>query len=109
MWFDCHCGNTIKDNTDSLRQKAHLTPDQDLFAVWDGIDEQVIDRVASGELPVRDAYMVSRGIIASPTRTMYQCFECGRLYIDGPDGNRHCFVPASDATDKGILRSRKSK
>jgi len=109
MWFDCRCGVTIKDNTDSVRHKGHLTPDQDLYAVWDGMDEQIIDRVVSGELPAKDAYVVSRDIMASPTRSMYQCFNCGRLYIDGPDGKRHCFVPESDATDKGILRSRTSK
>lgn len=109
MWFECRCGERISDTTDCLRHKGHLTPDQDLYVVWDGMDEQIIDRVASGQLPVKDAYMVSRNIMSSPTRTMYQCFQCGRLYIDGADGNRHCFVPESDRTDKGILRSRTSK
>lgn len=109
MWFNCHCGNTIKDNTDCLRQKGHLTPDQDLYSVWDGIDEQVIDRVASSQLPVNDAYVLSRRIMSLPTRTMYQCSECGRLYIDGLDGKQHCFLPESEATDRGILRSGKSK
>jgi hypothetical protein len=109
MWFDCRCGNTIKDNTDGLRQKGHLTPDQDLYSVWDGMDEQVIDRVASGELALNDAYVLSRRLMSLPTRMMYQCFECGRLYIDGPDGELNCFLPESDKIDKGILRSRNSK
>ena len=109
MWFDCRCGNTIKDTTDCLRQKGHLTPDQDLYLVWDEMDDQVIDRVASKELAQNDAYMLSRSLMAAPTRRMYQCFECGRLYIDGLDGELHCFLPESETTDKGILRSRNSK
>src|SRR5258707_897572 len=62
----CRCGATISDSTDSLSHKAHLTPDQDLYGVWEGIDEEVIDRVASGELAVRDAYMKSRRMISTP-------------------------------------------
>ncbi len=109
MKIVCPCGNIISDNTDSMRHKGHLTPDQDLYAVWDGIDEQVIDRVATGDMPIEDAYMVSREIMRSTTRSMYQCFACGRLYVDGVDGTRNCFVPEHDSTDKGILRSRKIK
>ena len=77
--------------------------------MWDGIDDEVIDPVASRKLSADDAYMVSRRIIASPTRLMWQCFECGRLYIDGLDGELHCFVPESDETDKRILRGKGSK
>lgn len=109
MKIGCHCGATISDSTDYLSHKAHLTPDRDIYGVWDGIDEEVIDRVVSGELPVRDAYMKSRRIISSPTRLMWQCFECGRLYIDGPDGKLYCFVPENEETEKRILRSRNSK
>jgi len=104
----CHCGATISDSADSLSHKAHLTPDQDLYGVWDGIDDAVIDRVASGELALRDAYVESRRIISAPTRLMWQCFDCGRLYIDGPDGKMHCFVPETSETEKRILRSRGS-
>lgn len=109
MKIGCHCGATIYDSTDYLSYKAHLTPDQELYGVWDGIDDEVIDRVAAGELAVKDAYMLSRQIISSPTRMMYQCFECGRLYIDGPDGKLHSFVPENEESDKRILRSHASK
>ncbi len=109
MRIDCHCGKIISDTTDHLAHKAHLTPDQDIYEVWDGIDDEVIDRVASGELAVGDAYMKSRHIINSPTRSMWQCFECGRLYIDGPDGELYCFVPEHEETEKRILRSHISK
>ncbi|MCA9044801.1 MAG: hypothetical protein KDA69_10805 [Planctomycetaceae bacterium] len=109
MKIGCHCGATISDSTDYLSHKAHLTPDQNLYDVWDGIDDEVIDPVASRKLSADDAYMVSRRIIASPTRLMWQCFECGRLYIDGLDGELHCFVPESDETDQRILRGKGSK
>lgn len=109
MKIDCHCGNTISGSTDYLSHKAHLTPDQDIYGVWDGLEAQLIDRVAAGELTVPDAYMVMRRIMDAPARLMYQCFECGRLYIDGPDDRLHCFVPENDDTEKRILRSRESK
>lgn len=109
MHIDCHCGATIADRTDYISHKAHCIPDQDIYGVWDGIDDEVIDRVASGELTAKDAYMKSRDIIASPTRLMWQCFECGRLYIVKPDGNLYCFVPENEETEKRILRSRTSK
>ena len=109
MKIGCHCGVTISDSTDYLSHKAHFTPDQDVYAVWDGIDDEVINRVATGELAVKDAYLKSRDIISSPTRQMWQCFECGRLFIDGPDGKLYCFVPENEETEKRILRSRTSK
>lgn len=109
MKIGCHCGATICDSTDYISYKAHLTPDQEIYGVWDGIDDEVIDRVASGELPAEDAYMVSRRIISSPTRAMWQCFKCGRLYIDGPDGELHCFVPENHETEKQILRGSNSR
>ncbi len=109
MKIGCRCGATISDSTDYISHKAHLTPDQEIYGVMDGIDDEVIDRVGSGELPVEDAYVVARRIMSSPTRTMWQCFECGRLYIDGPDGDLHCFVPENEQTEKRILRARNSK
>jgi hypothetical protein len=109
MKISCRCGAMISDTTDYISRKGHLTPDQEIYGVWDGIDDEVIDRVASGELSVNDAYMVSRRIMSSPTRLMWQCFECGRLYIDGPNGDLHCFVPEDEHTEKRMLRARNSK
>ena len=45
MKIGCHCGATISDSSDYVAHKAHLTPDQDIYGVWDGIDDEVIDRV----------------------------------------------------------------
>ena len=109
MKINCHCGEQISDTSDYISHKAHLIPDQDIYGVMDGLDDEVIDRVASGELSVQDAYMVSRRILYSPIRTMWQCFECGRLYIDGPDSELHCFRPDNEQTEKRILRARNSK
>lgn len=109
MKIGCHCGATIIDSMDCISHKAHLTPDQSVFEVMDGIDSEVIDPVSSNDLAPEKAYMVSRRIIACPTRLMWQCTECGRLYINGLDGELHCFVPESDRTDRRILRGRVGK
>lgn len=106
MKIGCHCGEVIRDQTDYLAYKAHLTPDLNWFGVLDGIDEEVIDPVASGQLSVEDAYMMSRRIVASPTRTMWQCNKCGRLYIEGRDSKLHCYRPENSEADKDILRGQ---
>ena len=48
MKIGCKCSATLSDSTDRLSHKARLTPDQDLYGAWEGIDDEVIDRVASG-------------------------------------------------------------
>lgn len=106
MKIRCHCGETIIDQTDYLPHKAYLIPDQDWFAVHDGIDDEVIDLVAEGCLRTDAAYMRARHIIGRNARLMWQCRACGRLYIDGPDGQLRCFAPEGGGVDREILRSR---
>ena len=77
--------------------------------MYDGMDDMVIDKVASGELALGDAYMLARRIMSQSKRLMWQCFVCGRLYIDGLNGELQCFAPADEYTDHRVLRSKKSK
>ena len=106
MKITCHCGALIIDQTDELPHKGHLIPDQECFATYDAIDDHVIDPVADGRLGREAAYREARKIIRQPTRLMYQCRSCGRLYIDDPKRELHCFVPESEQTSREILRSR---
>jgi hypothetical protein len=104
----CHCGAVIVDQTDDLPHKGHLIPDQEWFATYDAIDDEVIDPLACGRLKKDAAYMLARTIISRSARLMYQCRACGRLYIDDRQGNLQCYVPADDETAHEILRSRQS-
>jgi hypothetical protein len=105
----CYCGAVIVDQTDDLPQKAHLIPDQKWFAIYDAIDDEVIDPVADGQLTKKAAYHHARGIIGRNARLMWQCETCGRLYIDGLDGQLRCFIPEGEPVDRQILRSNRCR
>lgn len=47
MKIGCHCGPSIIDQTDELPHQGYLIPDQDWFATYDAIDDQVIDEVGT--------------------------------------------------------------
>lgn len=105
MKIDCYCGVSIIDQTDDLPYKGHLIPDQEWFATYDAIDDEVIDPVAGGRLGMEAAYHRARQIISRSARLMWQCRACGRLYIDGVDGRLRCFVPEGEQPDREVLRS----
>src|SRR5262249_20717774 len=104
-----HCGELIVDQTDDLPHKGHLVPDQEWFANYDAIDAEVIDPLADGRLDKRAAYRLARLVISRSSRLMWQCRPCGRLYIDGLDGQLRCFVPEGESVDREVLRSRPSQ
>ncbi|MFO0797058.1 MAG: hypothetical protein U0804_06240 [Gemmataceae bacterium] len=104
MKIGCHCGAVIVDQTDDLPYKGYLIPDEDFYAVFDALDDQVINPVAGGSLDREAAYHLARRIIGRPARRMWQCVACGRLYIDDHNHQLRCFVPADDEPDRAILR-----
>ena len=106
MKIGCHCGATIFDQTDDLPQKGHLIPDQEWFATYDAMDDEVIVPLTEGSIDKENAFRLSRRVISRSSRLMYQCGVCGRLYIDDEQGELHCYVPCDDQTSKEILRSR---
>src|SRR4051812_23112294 len=105
MKIGCHCGATIKDVTDNLPQKGHLIPDQEWFPVCDGIDSVIAD-VAAGRANSEAASMKIRSILITAARHVYQCRECGRLFVDDRGHKLHTFAPVSGETCREILRSR---
>jgi hypothetical protein len=102
----CHCGAVIYDQTDDLPHKAHLIPDQEWFVVFDAIDDEVIDPLAEGRLGKEAGYRLARTIIRRSSRLMYQCRECGRLYLDDLQGRLHCYIPTDEEPAREILRGR---
>jgi len=105
--IDCSCGARIKDQTDELPHKGHMIPDQEWFAVFDALDAQVIAPLHEGGLDQKAAYPLARHLISRSAWLMYQCRECGRLYIYNRDGKElNCFVPESERTSREVLRSR---
>jgi hypothetical protein len=104
MKIECHCGTTIFDCTDDLPQKGHFIPDQEWFATYDAMDDEVIVPLTEGAIDREKAFHLSRRVISRASRLMYQCSVCGRLYIDDKDRVLHCYVPSAETTSKDILR-----
>ena len=76
MKIKCHCGNSISDDTDFLSYKAHIFSDQDFEDLLESTDYHKFSEFG---------------------RCGYQCTECGRLYLDHPDGTMRSFIPAGNA------------
>lgn len=104
MKIGCHCGAVIRDQTDNIPYKSHLTPDQGWTAMWDAL-ESLFAVVATGRLTPEAASTRACQIFREAgSRLMWQCESCGRLYIDGRGGDLQCFVPSTSKTDKELLR-----
>lgn len=121
----CTCGHVIRDVTDGLSCKAELLPDQDAGRLWKIIDalsefiearergyrEQWIrERLAPGFRTDRpDGDVVSAVIAATPLgprRTLYECAECGTLWVQVETGaNRYQGYSPHEGNIKGILSS----
>ncbi len=108
MKINCRCGAIIFDGTDDLPHKGHLIPDQDWFATFNAIDDEVIDPLAERRLDKSTAYTHALHLISRSARLVWQCRACGRLYMDDAVGDLHCFVPEGEPIDPEILRSRPS-
>jgi hypothetical protein len=105
MKIHCPCGAIISDSTDSLPRKGYIIPDQEWFPVYDALDK-VIDDIVSGHTKAETAYMHIRCILGDASRWIFQCRDCGRLFVDDRKRKMHIFSPSSDETSKEILRSR---
>jgi len=100
MKIKCPCGNLIPDNTDALPTKAHYIPDKYWFSFLDSIDEAI---EKSGPSP-KDKEKACMGIRkANQHRMMWQCYECGRIFIDDENYELQIFKPESQETNKKIF------
>ncbi len=104
MKIECHCGSTIVDHTDDLPGKARWIPDQVWFATLDALDDEVIDPLAKQQLGLNAAFHRVREILGRNSRLMWQCRDCGRLYLGDRENQLQCFVPANSTACKELLR-----
>jgi len=133
MKIGCYCGGTIHDGTDYLPTKAHFVSDEDFFDLLDELTK-VIDLVSASsssegveeqwkfllwgkkleyELPQRPLREIAdsaiHNIMGRYTRIMYQCNQCGRLYINDWNHQLHCYEPHDEAVLRDILWSDRGK
>ena len=87
MWIECLCGAQIKDITDAVQNKAHLLTDRDWFNFSEREPETAL----------------SPWEWRSHSREVYECFQCGRLWIsDRKRETFRSFVPEKGDTS-GLL------
>lgn len=103
MHFSCRCGYCFHDNTDCLPFKGRIIADQDWNDLWSLIE----NGIRNGE----NLHSVCDSISELFQREMYQCPECGRLYIDDDNGRTFtAFSPNGEAepepdVDRRMLES----
>jgi hypothetical protein len=81
MWFECKCGCHIKDVGDGHYYKARVIADKKWNAFWSDIDDAVEQSGASPK-EKETACMDLRKSYWNTFRDIYQCPECGRLYLE---------------------------
>ncbi|MBQ5310649.1 MAG: hypothetical protein ILP19_01235 [Oscillospiraceae bacterium] len=108
MHFSCKCGYVFHDTTDNESFKGWLLADEDLDEFADII--QAGDNAPpEGEHWFSDTYdrLITQDLFM---RTIFQCPECGRIFIDDPDDPRLfcCFAPEGN-TKKELFISEHRK
>ena len=102
-WLACKCGFVFHDNSDGHYWKAHLFTDKDWIPLLN---------MAAGliESPDPDRGALCHTLLANlgsgkdacvQERDLFQCPQCGRVYIEDPDGHFFCFAP--EDTDCGKM------
>src|SRR5258708_2749647 len=120
--FECECGNVIPDTTDNLPYKAYFLPDEDTDHALDDIKESVARLVEAWVRGDQAQYQrwrlwtqgdpTSREVlynhIGHPThafgRRMYECDQCGRIWMAAVPGENKLVSYLPESTRRGILR-----
>lgn len=99
----CRCGYVFHDNTDHLPWKAHFLADEDMddyFNTFDEIKETTSKRDID-DIVLKAAHYWERFV--------YQCPDCGKLYIESEPGTFSVFIPEDQENlldeDKELLTS----
>lgn len=93
----CYCDNIISDSTDYIRYKGYIIADQDENDYFDSIE-----KIIKSDNPDKNSLMCDF-LCDFDTKTIYQCTECGRLYIE-ENNKLFCFKPENHSNTK-ILNS----
>ncbi len=105
MKIECYCGHTIHDITDNQPHKAHLIPDERWSDLFDALDD-LIERCCRTAAQRKAALMKIRMLIGRDLKPVWQCRECGRLYVNGKGGTTHCYAPEDETSSREVLRAR---
>lgn len=88
MKIKCPCGNIIVDQTDYLRIKGYLISDTQWFDLWDSIDEE-IEQSKKTKQEETNFQLKKQKLF----RLLWECNNCGKLFIDGDNGDLLTYSP----------------
>jgi hypothetical protein len=101
--FICDCGEvSFLNSTDNRAYLAHLIPDQE----FDAFSAVVDDAIEKSGPEARDKGAACMAWRSFPIPRIWQCYACGSIYVEAEDGNRHRFLPASDAAPKHLFKRK---
>jgi hypothetical protein len=92
MKIHCDCGNIISDSTDNIKYKGRMIPDKNWDDFWDSIDF-AIEKSGPSEKEKETACMQLRK--QNIFRTMWECTNCGKLFIDDQNYKLKTYSPDS--------------
>ncbi len=110
MHFYCTCGYRISDTTDFLSYKAYMLADQDQDDFFDGMEKLIKDDSLSREECAER--VVIRHANDYLKRNIYQCPQCGRIFIEDNEENGfklHIFAPEGDVNKKLLTSAKDTK
>ncbi|MBD5158691.1 MAG: hypothetical protein HDT23_00325 [Ruminococcus sp.] len=98
-WLKCRCGHIIRDSSDFLSYKGSIIPDQDEDDFFNRTEEMIKSDNPDKNNLICDFLCELAGM----TKTVYQCSQCGRLYIEN-NNELFCFIPENH-NNNGVLKS----
>ena len=127
MKFRCTCDKVIRDQTDSLTYKAHYISDQDWHDSYELISEKILEfmkAIDQGKekewiaefYNTKDTDWPSRKTVIEDIqtnfrmeleKTIYQCEDCGRLYIETEGSDYFQKFKLDEHENKTVLKGKK--
>lgn len=104
MKIGCECGGVIYDNTDYIPNKAYLVADQDMEDYLEAICK-IISNLGQSKDEKEHAMSEVWNLFSAFTKHVYQCDNCGRLYIDGDNNTLEIFCKMHHDKGKSDLSS----
>ena len=101
--FECDCGKgRFLSSTDNRSYVAHLIADQD----YDDFSEAIDSAIERSGPTARDKDAVCMEWRRFRMPRVWQCPNCGSLYVEDTEGNRHTFRPASEQVSKQLFKRK---
>lgn len=101
MKIKCTCENIIIDQTDYLQNKGYLISDTQWFDFWEAVDE-AIKRSGTSAREKEEASMQLRK--QSLFKTLWECQKCGKLFVNGVNGDLITYSPDNQNYNKVLNR-----